>query len=285
MSGKYIIDGVVVNNIVTTNGKISLLNSIAGKKSGFASSIMVGIGSTAASINDTSLQFLVGGASLATTIVDPVNETIYFKTNLASADQYIVYELGCYPSNMDASKLGALLIVFGSNTQWTDLIGSSTLDLTNGRIGSGAIRYDIAASATGSGTAPLNIDLSGLDATTSIKLAYYVNNMTSVTLKLKMDSSNYFYYSYPVGSGYLINSANKSAFSSTGSPDWSKISSLEVVAIANSSGGFVVFDACRYDTPQGNQAGGLLSRAVLGTPQAKFAGVTSDVEYILEVTI
>lgn len=285
MPGRYNIDGTVVNNVVTTNGKLSLLNSIAGKKSGFASSIMVGVGSTAATINDTSLQFLVGGASLATTIVDPVNEIIYFKTNLAAVDQYIVYELGCYPSNMDASKLGALLIVFGSNTQWTDLVGSSTLDSTNGRIGAGAIRYDIAASATGSGTAPLNIDLSGLDPTTSIKLAYYVHNMTSVVLKFKVDSSNYFYYSYPVGSGYLINSANKSAFSSTGSPDWSKISSLEVVAVANGSGGFVIFDACRYDIPQGNQASGLLSRAVLITPKQKLAGVTSDVEYVLEVTI
>lgn len=285
MPGRYNINGYSFNNVVTTNGKLSILDSIAGKKSGFAASIMVGIGDTAATVNDTSLQFLVGGASLATTIVDSVNEKIYFKTNLSAADQYVIYELGCYPSNLDSSKLGSLLMVFGSSTQWTDLIGSSTLDSINGRIGSGAIRYDIAASATGSGTAPLNINLAGFDALTKIKMAYYTHNIASVTLKFKVDSSNYFYYSYPVGSGYLINSANKIDFSSTGSPDWSLISSLEVVAVANGSGGFVVLDACRYDVPPGNQASGLLTRVVLSTPQAKLAGVTTDVEYVLEVAI
>lgn len=285
MPGQYKVDGELFNNVVTTNGKLSILNSIAGKKSGFAASVMVGIGATAATVNDTSLQFLVAGASLATTIVDPVNEIIYFKTNLPASDQYIIYELGCYPSSLDSSKLGSLLMVFGANTQWTDLIGTSTLDTTNGRIGTGAIRYDIAASATGSGNAPLNIDLSGLAASTKIKLAYYVHNMTSVTLKFKVDSANYFSYSYPVGSGYLINSANKSDFTSTGSPDWAKISSLEVVGVANGSGGFVIFDACRYDIPQGNQASGLLTRVVLGTPKTKIAGVTMDVEYLLQVTI
>jgi len=96
---------VSTTNVITNPGRLGILNAIAGKRLGFAESLVVGIGRTTATVDDESLVFEVAKCDINTAIVDPVNEKIYFKGVLPINDQYEVHELGCYPSSSLAAKV------------------------------------------------------------------------------------------------------------------------------------------------------------------------------------
>lgn len=269
---------------------MGILNAIAGRRLGFVESIVVGIGETVASITDESLVFEVSGADMTTAIVDPVNEKVYFKTVLPIDDQYIVYEIGCFPNKILAARSAgsissALLINFNSQTRWYDTTGSHTLGTTNNRLDVNSIQYSISGSATAKGYALVDLDLSYLPDETQFSFAYYASNLSDLIIRFKTDDSNYYSYnSLSVTNGYHISPFAKADFSTTGTPSWNDINSVEVEAIATASPGVVSLDGLRYDLTTGVN-NDLLSRAVLTTPVVKMAGVTMDIEYVLDLDL
>jgi len=277
-------------NLITDSGKLALLKAIAGKRAGWASSIVVGIGSASASASDQSLQFTVSGAELNLAIVDPVNEKVFFKTSLPEIDDYSFYELGCHAGNFTTAQRsvetgGTLLMVFLTTAPWVDEIGTSVADTTHNRIGADSISYNILVSATAKGGINVVNDFSQLPASTEFKLAYYSSNLADLILRLKTDDSNYFSCNtWTVANGYNIDSAAKSDFVATGSPDWASIRFLEVEATATGSAGVISLDAFRYDLV-GTSNEGLLSRVVISPAQIKKVGLPMDVEYELDLSI
>lgn len=275
-------------NIITNAGRLGLLRAISGQVNGWAASIVAGIGNTAADVADTSLNFLVSGGDINATIIDPVNEKLYFKATLPLQDDFTIYELGCYASNTLSTQStesggGSLLAVFTSDSQWTDTDGTHATETTQSRVGKNSISYTIAASDTVIGHLTYINDLSFIPANANIKFAYHINNVTDIILRFKVDDSNYYQYNgWSVTNGYHIETALKSAFTVTGSPSWSTIQTLEVETVANGSGGTVSLDAVRYELPLSTESD-LLSRVVLVTPQQKLPGVSLDIEYLLEL--
>lgn len=293
MQGTYKISSegktFVAKNIITGSGKASILNAVAGKSAGFAASIVAGIGTTTATINDTELQFAVGGNDINAVIVDAINEVIYFKATLPATDVYEIRELGCFSTNYTGAQnsfgAGSIsLALFGENTAWIDVDGTHVLATTNNRIGVNSIQYS--SFATAKGYLSFQQDLSSVPDNATFDLAYYVNAVSDLILRFKVDDTNYYECNtWPVTNGYNIAKILKSDFTVTGQPTWSTLNTLEIEAAGTAA--TLSLDALRYTVPVQSEAvdSSLLSRVVLTTPQQKLAGVSMDVEYILELNI
>jgi hypothetical protein len=275
-------------NIITDIGRLNLLYAISGQQQGWAASIVAGIGSTSATDNDTGLEYLVSGGDISTTIVDPINEKLYFKSSLPLQDEFVIYELGCYSSNTLSTQSsesggGAALAIFTSTGNWIDTTGTHSLDTNNNRIGKDSIAYTIGASSSAEGYLPYIVNLDSIPSNANFKLSYYVTGITDLVLRFKVDDSNYYEYNgWSVTNGYHISSVVKSDFIATGAPSWTDITAVNLEITAGGAGGFVSLDGIRYELPLTTDSK-LLSRVVLGTPQIKSPGVPLDIEYLLEL--
>jgi len=282
-------DGILVQeftNVITTQGKNRIRQILSGKTTGFASSILVGIGSTTPTANDTKLSFAVEGANIMNTMVDDVNNKVYFKTSLPVDKQYRIYELGCYSTNSATAKQyqqNALLITFGDVTNWTDTSGTHTLSSTNTRLGVSSISYSLLAAGVARGSVPFQIDLGQLLSDTEFTIAYFANNIDNLKIRFKSSASDYWEATIvpATNNAYNISSITKSSFVATGIPDWSNISILEIQATATASAGTIDLDSIRYDAVSTAESI-LLSRALPSSPILKPSGSTMDIEYVLE---
>lgn len=291
MQGLYrlYLDGNTIyeaKNIITTQGKNRVRQILAGKTTGFASSILVGIGSTTPIADDKTLEFAIEGANILNTMVDDVNNKIFFKTSLPVEKQYKIYELGCYAADGTTAKQhqqNSLMISFGELTTWTDSSGTHALNSTNTRVGAFSIRYPLLAAGVGRGSTPFRIDISQLPPSTVFKVAYFANNIANIKVRLKTTSSDYYEGTIvpATNNAYNISSILKSDFVATGSPDWSTVTIVEVQATATGSAGTIDLDSIRYDVSTDADSL-LLSRALPATPVIKPAGSTMDIEYLLE---
>lgn len=289
MQGLYRIycDGSLINetsNLITTEGKKKVRQILAGKTTGFASSILVGVGETTPTVDDTELKFTVDGENILNTMVDDVNNKIYFKTSLPVDKQYKIYELGCYAASATTAKQqNSLILTLGELTTWTSSSGTHSLNSTNTRVGASSIRYSLLAAGVGRGSTPYQISLDQLPSNTVFKVGYFANNIANIKVRFKTTSSDYFEATIVPGTNnaYNISLVNKSDFVETGSPLWSNITIVEIQATATGSAGTVDLDAIRYDVPT-TAATLLLSRALPSSPVLKPAGSTMDIEYLLE---
>lgn len=276
------------HNVITESGELAILRAVSGQIKGWASSIVAGIGATTATSSDIGLDFIYSGGDISATIIDPINDKLYFKSSLPLQDEFTVYELGCYASNILTTQTsesggGSLLMTFTSNTVWTDTDGTHTLDTDNNRIGLNSIAYTIAASDTAAGYVTYITDMSFIPNNATFKFAYFLDEIADITTRFKVDDSNYYEYAgWAVTDGYHIQSILKSDFVATGNPAWSQIQQLEIALTATASGGQASLDALRYELPLSGESQ-LLSRVVLTTPQEKLPGVPLDIEYLLEL--
>lgn len=278
----------VAKNVITTNGKTSILNAVAGKSAGFASSIIVGIGDTTALETDTSLEYAISGNDVNAVIVDYVNEKIFFKATLPAPDSYEIHELGCFSVNYTGAQnsFGAgniVMVNFDANVVWNDSVGTSTRDATHSRVGTVSVQYDAFSSAKG--YVDFFQDLSALPSNATIDFAYYTNGASSVKVRFKVDDSNYYEGSYTSSNGYHIVKLPVSSFTATGTPTWAGLTALEVEAAGTTA--TIALDAIRYTVPSQSESidSSLLSHVILDTPQKKLPGVSMDVEYMLELNI
>lgn len=289
MQGLYKVycDDILIHetrNLITTQGKNRIRQILAGKTTGFASSILVGVGATAPTVNDTELNFSVDGQNILNTMIDDINNKIFFKTALPVDRQYKIYELGCYAaSSTTAKQQNSLLITLGELTTWTSSSGIHSLNSTNTRIGSSSIRYSLLAAGVGRGSTPFQISLEQLPVNTVFKAAYFANNISNIKIRFKTTSTDYFEATFvpATNNAYNISLINKSDFVETGSPLWSSITIIEIQATATGSAGTIDLDAIRYDIPISDTSL-LLSRALPSSPVLKPAGSTMDIEYLLE---
>lgn len=279
---------LLAKNVITTNGKTSILNAVAGKSAGFASSIVVGIGDTAATANDIALEYAISGNDVNAVVVDYVNEKIFFKATLPASDSYEIHELGCFSINYTGAQnaFGSgniALVTFDGNLGWNDVTGTSVRVGDHSRVGVVSVQYNSFSSVKG--YTDFFQDLSSLPQTATFDFAYYTNGASSVKLRFKNDDSNYFEGTYTSSNGYHITKLPVSSFTATGNPTWNNLTKLEIEAAGTSA--TIAFDALRYTVPSQSEAinANLLSHVVLTTPQKKLAGVSMDVEYMLELNI
>lgn len=284
--------GVLVGeaeNLITTEGKRHIIKFLAKYVGNIAGGIAVGVGNTAANVADTSLEFETARVPVDLVSADYANTAIIFKGKLDANMAGTIYETGLW-SEFDSGVVygSKLLLDFNStNDVWT----TGTWTSTTQRIGADNLRLAPATSATvTSSLAGVFFDFSGYSNVDEFKLAYNVNTSFVATAKLVFhtDASNYFTYTITTPTtGYKITTFNKTNFTTTGTPSWGNIISVDVVVTSTGGGsGSVDFDGLRIeDRDLFSEQFVLVSRAVPVSPIVLTAGLVTEFEYLLDVTV
>lgn len=276
-------------NLITTLGKVAILRYLAGYTGHFGKSIRLGVGSTAATAADQTLNFESLQAPVSLISPDYTNLWIVFKARVPESAAGTFYEVGLNSAYNDQPQSGgsAQILTFDNTIEpWT--VGA--YNTSGARVGTGNLRINpAAASTTVTSTFDTLLDLSVYSALDDFKLAYNVTaNAASLYIRFYTDPANYFTYTVTAPTaGYKVSTFNKSNFVTTGTPSWANITQAAVSVTSNASGATTVdFDGFRIDDKDTYiQVETLVSRTVLGTPVTKTAGIPLDIEYTLDLTL
>lgn len=265
--------------MITTQGKSVIFRYLAGNLPRIAESIALGIGSTAENVNDTTLVFEADRVPVSLVSADILNDKIIFKGTIPQEYVGTIYEVGLWYGTPPQTSGGSTIIVsFDSETEdWIP----ATWNTAIARIGTDALQVAGGSSSTLSDIA---LDLSVYSDADFMSLAYNADAaINNIVIRFSTDATNYYEYSFAAATGYEVKTMGKTAFTATGAPDWSNITSITVSATGT---GNVVFDGIRAedaDTISTDYA--LVARSVLSTPKVKTADTEMDIEYALEITI
>lgn len=253
--------------------------------------ISLGIGSTAASINDKTMEFEIARAAVSVVGFDSASGQLIYKATFSEETEGKIYEVGLWTGEVNAvpgSQGGRLLTTFDSVDEVWDI---ETFDSSATRIGADSLKHTPAVSSTSASIlSGLNIDLSGYSSADTFVLAYQVDNTncSSIKVRLRTDAANYYELTVSAPTvGYKVTRIPKASVSVVGVPDWADISEIEVRTTANSVGSAsVYYDGIRIDdTDQVFSDYGLISRRTLPVPITKIAGQLQDVEFGIGVNI
>lgn len=286
-------DGELVaecSNLITTEGKRLILRVLAEQASSIGQAIGLGVGSEAAIIGDTRLQWEVDRQAIAIKSVDYDNSRVIMKTTLPQNSIYKIYEIGLwsqFTNSVNSDNVSRVLTTFETAFEaWTN----TTVDATQSRTSPDSVKIDAGSSSTTTATLNVDLDLSGYSALDTFNIAFYKANNNITTLKLNFASlSGSWEGSATVSAlpvGYNIISIAKSAFTATGTPDWSAITSMSVKVTAGGSAGYLIMDGIRIeDGDTLNPEYALVSRSILSSPLTKTDSSPMDVEYAIEFDV
>ena len=306
LSGEYTIyeDGKRVcqnKNLITKFGKRYLAQYLAGQSNTNLRDIAIGIGSTAATVNDTQLgfEFYRSPVTMSSIDIQTSSETglstygVVYKTTIPVDVVGVINELGLFPTvSLSSTDYASNSISnFEDNQSWTDLVGDYPTVLTTPtpRIGTYYLSMGANASASKEYFNNFNIDISGYSALDSLTLAYRQSDLNLDYIFVRMyDSNNNYYeirYTGDVSTGDKIKSLTLNNLYSSGyglgSPDQSSIVKIGVGVKAKSTGATtVLFDGLRINDEDAFRTDyGLISRSVLSTPIVKTLGKQMVIEY------
>jgi hypothetical protein len=282
--------------MITATGKTHIKRFLAGLEPDLARAIAFGVGEAAESVNDTSLQFEIGRTSIDLVTYDFTTDRLIFKANLEEGFDGILYEYALYSrEDSSAGAFGSRLITsFDSDTEtWTVGGVPATYRTTSTRVGNDSVV--IGAAANGNATAvqqDITMDFSEYSAADQFSFAFYNDNtnLSSLRYRFYTDLSNYYDISFNngnFGTAFNIVKVNKGNATVTGTPSWGNITRLDVTAFSTGAGtSSVGLEAIRIEDVDTVDSGYvMIARAVLGTPFAKIAGRTQEIEFPLGVTI
>lgn len=277
--------------MITATGKTFIKRYLAGQGGNMVGALSVGIGGTAATINDSRMQFEIARVSVDVINYDFSTDQLIFKGTLDETVEGKIYEVGIWTAenNMALGAQQARLITsFDSVTEdWTN----ETVDSTVTRIGVDSLKHAPAASGSSSSVLTIpNLDMSEYSSVDSFILAFNVDNTNcaSAKFRLRTDSSNYYEYSVTSpATGYQFATIAKGSAVVTGTPNWEDINEVEIVTTAKSSGSASVeYDGLRIeDFDSTDPEYGLIARYIPASPITKVAGIVQDFEYALPVSI
>jgi hypothetical protein len=280
-------------NVITKFGKRFFTNFIAGNTSIFGKDLAIGIDSTAANVNNTRLgfEFYRTPVYLTSTDIQTVDSTttysVVYKATLPQDLSGTISEVGLYPStrtslnNFDSK----FLTDFSSALEWIDANGFYPETVfENAQIGNSLITLSTDEYITN-----VSLDLSGYSSLDTFRIAYYCNNTSAGTIRIRLYSSDTDYYQYAVSVnntvGYKISSdifINNLLTVGAGSPNSSHIIKM---GISKTGSADVDIDAIRInDEDTFDPIFGLISRSVLSPVVTKSAGRQIDIEYRLDLS-
>lgn len=272
--------------MITSNGKLQIKRFLARQAPEIANYISVGVGATAASVNDTKLAFEVARIPVLSISADPASDRIVFRGSLLPKSINTAYEIGIWASSTIES--GKNLNIFGGSLplSWTN----GTLTNVNARAHANALKIDyVANGTTNSELTGLYEDFSSYVDSDSLAVAYYATtNLSSVRIRMGSDASNYYEFVLPapVSNNYNIARVPRSSATKTGSPDWGAITYVAVRPSATAAGaGSIYLDGIRMESNSLDASSVLIARMVLTTPTVMDVDINSDLEYSLKVDI
>lgn len=293
--------------MITKFGKRFITSYLASGLNFNQKDIAIGIGSQAPTLNDSDMQFefyrsgvFLGSSDIQTNTATGVTTySVVYKTTLPTDVEGIISEIGIFPSgfvqNTDYSS--KYISSFEDTTQWKDSLGEqpTSVSTPTPRIGSSYFSVTAPAGQSKSYSLDTIFDLSGYGVDDSTTLAFYQTdlNLDYIYTRFYSSPTNYKEIRFPgystigqkISLPVKLSNLFNSTFSSAGTTDFSKITTIEVGAKAKSTGATnVLLDGLRLnDEDRYNSQYGLISRSVLSTPLVKTLGVEMDIEYKIDL--
>ena len=288
-------------NLLTKFGKRYLTQYLAGQSNTNLKDIALGVGSTAATVNDTQLGFEFYKSPVSMNSIDIQTNSstgistygVVYKTTIPVDVAGIINEVGLFPTvSLSSTDYASNSIsTFENNQSWTDSTGAYALTTTTPfpKIGTSYLSIGAAASQSKEYFYNFNLDVSGYSALDSLTLAYYQSDTNLDYVFVRMyDSNNNYYeirYAGDASVGYKIksltlNNLYSSGFGS-GTPDQTSIVKVSCGVKAKSSGATTtLFDGMRINDEDSFRTDyGMISRSVLTNPITKSLGKQMVIEY------
>lgn len=293
-------------NLLTKFGKRYITQYLAGQSNTNLKDIALGVGSTAATVNDTQLGFEFYKSPVSMSSIDiqtsPLTGVstygVVYKTTVPVDVAGIINEVGLFPAvSLSSTDYASNSIsTFEDNQSWTDSTGAFAPTTTNPfpKIGTSYLSIGAAASQTKEYFYNFNIDVSGYSALDSLTLAYYQSdtNLDYVFVRMYDSSNRYYEIRYPgdLSVGYKVKSLTlNNLYSSgygSGTPDQTSIVKISCGVKAKVAGATaVLFDGMRINDEDSFRTDyGLISRSVLANPITKSLGKQMVIEYRIGLT-
>jgi hypothetical protein len=293
-------------NLLTKFGKRYITQYLAGQSNTNLKDIALGVGSTAATVNDTQLgfEFYKSPVSMSSIDIQTSPSTgvstygVVYKTTVPVDVAGIINEVGLFPAvSLSSTDYASNSIsTFEDNQSWTDSTGAFAPTTTNPfpKIGTSYLSIGAAASQTKEYFYNFNIDVSGYSALDSLTLAYYQSdtNLDYVFVRMYDSSNRYYEIRYPgdLSVGYKVKSLTlNNLYSSgygSGTPDQTSIVKISCGVKAKVAGATaVLFDGMRINDEDSFRTDyGLISRSVLANPITKSLGKQMVIEYRIGLT-
>lgn len=275
-------------NLLTKFGKRYLTQYLAGQANTNAKDIALGVGSIAATVNDTQLGFEFYKSAVSMNSIDIQTDQVtgvttygvVYKTTIPVDVAGIINEVGLFPNvTLGSTDYASNSIsTFENNQDWTDSLGAYATSVTTPmpQIGTSYLSIGAAASQSKEYFYNFNLDVSGYSALDSLTLAYYQSdtNLDYVFVRMYDSSNRYYEIRYPaeLSTGYKVksltlNNLYSSGFGS-GTPDQTAIVKISCGVKSKASGATVVlFDGMRINDEDSFRTDyGMISRSVLRNP-------------------
>ena len=288
-------------NLLTKFGKRYLTQYLAGQSTNTLKDIALGVGSTAATVNDTQLGFEFYKSAVTMNSIDIQTSSstgistygVVHKTTIPVDVAGIINEVGLFPNvilgNTDYASNS--ISTFENNQSWTDSTGAYPSSVTTPfpKIGTSYLSIGAASSQSKEYFYNFDLDVSGYSALDSLTLAYYQSDTNLDYVFVRMyDSNNNYYeirYTGELSVGYRIKSLTLNNLYSSGfgvgTPDQTSIVKISCGVKAKSSGATVaLFDGMRINDEDSFRTDyGMISRSVLTNPITKSLGKQMVIEY------
>jgi hypothetical protein len=293
-------------NLLTKFGKRYITQYLAGQSNTNLKDIALGVGSIAATVNDTQLgfEFYRSPVSMSSIDIQTNSSTgvstygVVYKTTVPVDVAGIINEVGLFPAvSLNSTDYASNSIsTFEDNQSWADSTGAYPASVTNPfpKIGTSYLSIGAAASQSKEYFNSFNIDVSGYSALDSLTLAYYQSdtNLDYVFVRMYDSSNRYYEIRYPgdLSTGYKIKSLTlNNLYSSgygSGTPDQTSIVKISCGVKAKSSGATTaLFDGMRINDEDSFRTDyGLISRSVLTNLITKSLGKQMVIEYRIGLT-
>lgn len=294
-------DGVLLaeqENVITTAGRRLIADFLAGINASWAGAIAIGVSDATPAVTDTRLGFeyyrnAVESKAVAYGLGTAGAHVITVKSSIDNSVSGKIVELGVYPTqfNDKAGSGGGFVISYGDSTEpwymysggdW--VINTISPDTTYRLIGEDGTVIN----AGNHRLAGQSLDFSSYSGLDEFQTAMKVisGTPTAIQIRFNTDDSNYFSYTPTLsalvsGTNYTVSSLAKSAWTATGTPDWSNITSIEFQVTGTCN---ILLDGIRIsDMDTLNPSYALVSHAVMGTPIYKTSGSLMEIEYYVEI--
>jgi hypothetical protein len=288
--------------MITKFGKRFITSYLANGLNFGNKDIAIGIGSQAATVNDSDMEFefyrsgvFLGSTDIQTNTATGVTTyAVVYKTTLPTDVEGIISEIGVFPSasaeNTDYSS--KYISSFEDTTSWRDENDEQPTKVSTPTPKIGSSYFSVSAPSGQSKSYALDtlFDLSGYGVEDGMSIAFYQSdlNLDYIYVRFYSSPTNYkeirFAGATSIGHKIIpkqLSDLFNSSFSSSGVTDFANITKIEVGAKAKSSGATtVLLDGLRInDDYKYNTQYGLISRSVLSQPIVKTLGVEMDIEY------
>lgn len=273
--------------MITDKGKELLARYLTGDSAAWAGAFEFGVGETAASSTDTSLEFPF--VRVPIDYVDYFYNTTTAKWNvrfrgvLKEGESGQMHEIGVFTSDeYPGQEVGNQLLLDYSGLDTVYALENATVSVQGSRVGQYGTLISTATTGSVRAYRP-GLDLGVFTSNDTVNLAYdftQTAGVPNVSIRFESTPSDYFEYTFAPAVGYNIESTARSAFVATGVPTWNTANTIFVSVDAQSD---LLLDGIMIEDTINVQDYGMVIREVLGQPIVKSETKELEVTFDLEL--